>query len=121
MASARILLVCSLLAALAACRTEAPRQSLKDHDAAAPVSAVRAPAAVAAPAPAPAAVSAPAPPPARTPAAAVAESDQPKDQLHAQCWDRYREYLVGEKPRSFEEKLSADSACRLIVCPTCPR
>jgi hypothetical protein len=121
MCSARILLVCSLLAALAACRTEAPRQSLKDHAVAAP--AVRAPAAVAAPAlaPAPAAVSAPATPPARTPAAAVAESDQPKDQLHAQCWDRYREYLVGDKPRSFEEKLSADSACRLIVCPTCPR
>ena len=65
MASARILLVCSLVAALAACRTEAPRQSLKDHGAAAP--AVRAPAAVAAPAPAPAAVTAPAPPPARTP------------------------------------------------------
>ncbi|HEY5827770.1 MAG: hypothetical protein ACAH24_21005 [Hyphomicrobiaceae bacterium] len=119
MASARILLVCSLVAALAACRTEAPRQSLKDHGAAAP--AVRAPAAVAAPAPAPAAVTAPAPPPARTPAAAMAESDQTKDQLHAQCWDRYREYLVGDKPRSFEEKLSADSACRLIVCPTCPR
>ena len=106
MASARILLVCSLVAALAACRTEAPRQSLKDHGAAAP--AVRAPAAVAAPAPAPA-------------AAAAAETDRPKDQLHAQCWDRYREYLVGDKPRSFEEKLSADSACRLIVCPTCPR
>jgi hypothetical protein len=121
MASARILLVCSLLAALAACRTEAPRQSLKDHAAAAPVSAVRAPAAAAAPAAAPPAVSAPAPLPAHTPAAAVAESDQPKDQLHAQCWDRYREYLVGDKPGSFEEKLSADSACRLIVCPTCPR
>jgi hypothetical protein len=118
MASARILLVCSLLAALAACRTEAPSKSLKDHGVAAP--AVRAPAAVAAPALAPA-PAAPAPPPARTPAAAMAESDQTKDQLHAQCWDRYREYLVGDKPRSFEEKLSADSACRLIVCPTCPR
>jgi hypothetical protein len=115
MASGRTLLVCSLLAALAACRTEAPRQSLKDHAAVAPASAVRAPAAVALPPPAPA------PPTARTPAAAALETDQPKDPLHARCWDRYREYLGGDKPRSFEEKLSADSACRLIVCPTCPR
>ena len=52
---------------------------------------------------------------------AAVETDQPKDQLHASCWDRYREYLVGDKPKSFEEKPSADNACRLIVCPTCPR
>jgi hypothetical protein len=125
MARARTLLLCSLLAALAACRAEVPRQSLKDPVAAAPAAAVRAPGAVAAPPPAPAAtpvvVPAPPPLPAPTPAAASVETDQPKDQLYARCWDRYRDYLVGEKPRSFEEKLSADNACRLIVCPTCPR
>lgn len=110
MASARILLVCSLAAALAACRAEAPRQSLKDYAAPAP-----APASVAAPPPAPA--PAPVPPPART--AAEVESDRSKDQ-HASCWDRYRDHLAGEKPSSYEEKLSADAHCRLIVCPNCP-
>lgn len=125
MVRARTLLICSLLAALAACRTEVPRQSLKDHVAAAPAAAVRAPAAVAAPPPAPAAtpVAVPAPPPlpAPTPAAAAVETDQPRDQLSARCWDRYRDYLIGETPKSFEEKLSADGTCRLVICPTCPR
>lgn len=37
MASARIILICTLLAALAGCRSEAPpRQSLKDHTATVP-------------------------------------------------------------------------------------
>jgi hypothetical protein len=100
MAFGRLLSICTLLAVLAGCRAEVPRQSLKDH-AAPPPSA-----SVAAPTPAP---------------VASTDKDQPKDQLHAWCWNRYREHLAGERPRSFEEKLSADSACRLIVCPTCPR
>jgi hypothetical protein len=122
MARARILLVCTLAAALAGCRTEAPRQSLKDYAAAKPAS-VAAPPPAAAPTPVspPARSEAPPPPaPARAPATAEADTEQPKDQLHASCWERYRDHLAGEKPNSFEEKVSADVQCRLIVCPTCP-
>jgi hypothetical protein len=52
---------------------------------------------------------------------AATDKDQAKDPLHAWCWNRYREHLAGERAKSFEEKLSADSRCRLIICPTCPR
>ncbi len=60
-------------------------------------------------------------PEAPTPAMAVpkAEAEPDKDVLAARCWDRYRQHLDGKRPETLQEKESADSACRLVICPNC--
>jgi uncharacterized lipoprotein len=132
MASTRVVLACALLATLAGCRSEVPRQyqSLKDYAAPPPAPPAAKPAAATPPAPTPA-IAAPAPvappattgtlPEAPTPAVASpkAEAEPDGDRLAAWCWDRYRQHLDGKRPETLEEKESADSTCRLVICPNC--